>query len=138
MVGSDRRPLSGSLDSEDFQRDMHELSIAVALLDAARAEAEARGASRIVRLTCRIGVARHVEPDMLREAFAVARENTPAAEVDLQVETVGMTLTCNDCGACRHLDTWAFTCPTCGGDHVQLTGGDELELSSLELEVPDD
>lgn len=117
---------------------MHELSIAVALLDAARAEARARGAVRIVSLTCRVGVTRHIEPDMLREAFAVARENTPAASAALHVDTVGMTLTCLSCGECRKLDTWSFTCPSCGSSEVQLTGGNELELSSLELEVPDD
>lgn len=117
---------------------MHELSIAVALLEAARGEAESRGSTRIVKLRCRVGVARQVIPDMLRDAFEIAREGTPASDAALEVETVGMNLSCRSCGETRRLDTWAFECPACGSSDVALSGGDELELCAIELEVPDD
>lgn len=117
---------------------MHELSIAVALLDAAQAEARSHHAERIVRLKCRVGAARQIMPDLLQDAFAVAREGSLAAGAVLDVETVGMTLKCRACGTQQELQGWQFTCPACGSEQVELSGGDMLELSSIELEVPGD
>jgi hydrogenase nickel incorporation protein HypA/HybF len=117
---------------------VHELSIAMSILEAAEAEAKRHGAVRIRRIHCRIGVLRQVDRTLLSEAFELAKTGTSAASADLEVTSVGMHLDCSGCGRASDLPTWQFECPRCGSSKVELSGGDELELTSLELEVPDD
>jgi hydrogenase nickel incorporation protein HypA/HybF len=117
---------------------MHELSIANSLLEAACEEAGRRGAVRITRIDCRIGCLRQVDRDLLAEVFDIARQKTTAQDATLSVTTVGTELDCRQCGKKTELETWQFECPSCGSNEVSLSGGDEIELTSLTMELPDD
>jgi hydrogenase nickel incorporation protein HypA/HybF len=117
---------------------MHELSIAQSLIDVALTHAERHGARRIVRIECRIGCLRQVDATLLREAFEIARASTIAAEATLEVTTIGVHLACHACGLSADVTGWAFECPTCGSTDVTLSSGEDLELTRLELEVPDE
>ena len=116
---------------------MHELSIAQSILEVAQIEAQSHETIRIKRIHCRIGCMRQAQTTLLSEAFDLAKAGTLAANANLTVEIVGMHLDCSDCGHQADLDGWAFECPSCGSTAVQLSGGDELELTSVELEVSD-
>ena len=116
---------------------MHELSIAQSMLEIAEAEARRHGATKITRIDCRIGCLRQADTALLSEAFELARIGTAAAEASLAVATVGMKLDCSACGGHADLDGWQFECPSCGSTDIQLSGGDDIELTSLELEIPD-
>jgi hydrogenase nickel incorporation protein HypA/HybF len=116
---------------------MHELALARAMIDEALGEARRRGAARVRRIHCRIGRLRMVDPAMLREAFELARAGTQADDAELVTTPVGMHLCCRTCGAERDLEGWSLECPACGSRDIALSGGDEIELTSLELEVPD-
>ena len=116
---------------------MHELSIAQSILEAAQIEAQRHETIQIKRIHCRIGCMRQAQTTLLREAFDLAKVGTLAGNAVLTVEIVGMQLDCSDCGQQADLDGWAFECPGCGSTAVQLSGGDELELTSMELEVRD-
>ena len=117
---------------------MHELSIAQSILEVAQSEAQRHGSICIKRIHCRIGCMRQAQTTLLRDAFDLAKAGTLAADASLTVEIVGMRLDCSDCDQQVDLDGWAFECPGCGSTAVQLSGGDELELTSMELEVRDD
>ncbi len=117
---------------------MHELSIAASLLDVAREEARRHGALRVTRIRCRIGALRQVDPWLMREAFEIAKVDSPASEATLDITPVGTTLECLECECKTESDTWRFDCPVCGSLRVKLTGGDEIELTSMELELPDE
>ena len=117
---------------------MHELTVAQSLVDMAVAEAGRHGATRITRIACRIGRLRAVDDSLLHEAFAIAREGGVAANAELEIGSVGMALKCPACGRETQLDGWQFDCPECGSSDVTLSGGDELELSSIDVEVPDE
>jgi hydrogenase nickel incorporation protein HypA/HybF len=116
---------------------VHELSIVLAILDEAAAQAERHGAARITRIKIRVGRLRQVDPTLLAEAFELARHGTLAADATLDASYFGMELACNACSLKTELETWAFECPECGSPDVRLSGGDELELTSMDLEVPD-
>ena len=117
---------------------MHELSIVTSLLDAATAEARRYGATVVRAVHCRIGVLRQVDTALLREAFDIARTDGIAQDARLVITTVGMTLQCHDCDTTVQLPTWELECPRCGSDRIELSGGDDLDLTSLEMEVPDE
>lgn len=116
---------------------MHEFSVAQSLVEAAVAEAARHGASRVLKMRCRVGVLRQVDGWLLGEAFAIAREGTVCAACELAVEKVYMQALCPACNARFPIQNWDWRCPTCGADGEAPTGGDELELLSLELELPD-
>ena len=117
---------------------MHELSIVQSILETAISHAECHNASRITRIRIRVGRLRQVEPALLADAFDLAKHGTLAAEATLDAAYSGMRLDCAACGRHTDLDTWAFECPHCGSSDIRLDGGDELELTSLDLEIPDD
>lgn len=117
---------------------MHEFSIAEALVTAAEGEARRVGAIRITRLHCRIGALRQVDGDLLREAFELARDGTVCSTAELTVERTHLQADCPACHTSFPIIDWQWNCPTCGGRGENAAGGDELELISLEAEVPDE
>ena len=117
---------------------MHEVSFAQGILKAALKEANAYNALRITRIVCRVGRLRQVEDSLLQDAFAIIKEGTLAATASLEVTYVGTDLDCSACGANEKLTSWRFDCPKCGSCAVKLTGGDDMELTSIEAEVPDE
>lgn len=67
---------------------MHELSIAIGILDAAEEEAENRGGARIIAIYLKVGALSGVVPDALLAAYELARENTPLSDCRLVMEEV--------------------------------------------------
>jgi hydrogenase nickel incorporation protein HypA/HybF len=65
---------------------MHELSIAMSMIELAEEEAAARGEREVVALHLKIGALSGVVPRALAAAYELARENTPLAECRLVIE----------------------------------------------------
>ena len=117
---------------------MHEFAIAQSLVEAASAEAQRAGAQRVIALHCRIGVLRQVNDDVLREAFAMARAGTRCADSELRIDKTYMRANCQPCNQEFAIRDWNWTCPRCGAEGGGVSGGDELELISIEAEVDDE
>ncbi len=114
---------------------MHELSIAVSLIDAVAAKAAETGAERVSRVFVRIGPLSGVVPEALAFAFEVASESTRAAGAVLEIERVPVVIYCSPCDREREVDhTYAFCCPACGTPASNVRAGKELELTALEIE----
>ncbi|MEU3207443.1 hydrogenase maturation nickel metallochaperone HypA [Streptomyces cyaneofuscatus] len=122
---------------------MHELSIAMAVVDqvasAVReqgAGAEA-GAARVRSLTLRIGELSGVVPEALDFSFGVAAEGTVLADARLLIETVEGRARCEGCGRDTATgmppDLWCGACEQA----LSLTGGRELEIARVVLEDPE-
>lgn len=114
---------------------MHELTIARLLVEAAEEEARRHRAVAVTRIDCCIGRLRQVDGLLLQEAFDVARRGSLASGAALRMTSVGMSMACKNCGHAEDLEDWRFDCPRCGSNDVALSGGDELELTSLGLAV---
>lgn len=113
---------------------MHEYSIVEALLARVDAEAQARRATAVHRLTVRIGELSGVEIDLLTTAFATFRERTICANADLDVLAVAAMWACPRCD--RPIERGsALQCPHCGVP-ARLAQGDEILLDRIEMEVP--
>jgi hydrogenase nickel incorporation protein HypA/HybF len=109
---------------------VHELSIASAIVAVASEHARGR---RVSTVEVKIGRLRQVVPDALAFAFELAAEGTEVEGAELVVEHVTARVACRDCGAERELTAWPFACPSCRSVHVEVVGGDELLVESLEL-----
>lgn len=112
---------------------MHEYSIVQALLDRVDAEARARGASSVSRLSVRVGELSGVEVELLSSAFLAFRDRTICERADLTVQAVAARWECPQCN--REIARGeVLTCRVCGVP-AHLAAGDEIMLDRIEMEV---
>ena len=112
---------------------MHEYSVASSLLDLVEEHVRAHAASRVLRIHVRIGEQSGVEPELLRSAWELVREQTQAAGALLELHAVPVRWECRACEKTL-VPTISLRCPDCGGA-AQLAAGSELFLDRIELEV---
>jgi hydrogenase nickel incorporation protein HypA/HybF len=112
---------------------VHELSIALGILDVAEEEAE-RHDGRVAAVHLRIGPLSGVVREALASAFDLAREGTTLAEAELVVQEVAVVAYCPACEAeVTPSTTWELRCPVCDGPTPVIVRGDELEVVGLEI-----
>ena len=107
------------------------------MVDAACAEAKRVGASRVRRLICRIGALRQVDDWLMQQAFDSLKTGTLCADGDLSIEKTYLQARCPRCRERFNVRGWEWHCPVCGSMVDGAGGGDELELVSIEAELPD-
>lgn len=114
---------------------MHELSIALALLDAAAEEAERRGGVLVSAIHVRVGPLSGVVKEALLSAYELACEATPFAGSQLVVEDVPVVIYCDRCQAERPIESiQSFRCACCGSPSAKVKNGRELEITALEIQ----
>ena len=114
---------------------MHELSIAISMIDMASDEASARGADRVVSLHLKLGPLSGVVKDALLFSYEIACQGTRLAGSHLIIEDVPVVIHCSVCRKEREVETLQnFRCPACGSSKVEVVQGRELEVVALELE----
>jgi hydrogenase nickel incorporation protein HypA/HybF len=112
---------------------MHEFSIMQAALETAAEKTRAAGATRIHRLTLRVGVLSGVVPEALRFAFAALQEKTIAVDAELKIEEVAAVGFCAVCAVEFAVAEINYECPRCREPSGELRRGREMELASLEI-----
>jgi hydrogenase nickel incorporation protein HypA/HybF len=113
---------------------MHELSIAMAVIDAAAEEAARRGGARVAAVHVRVGPLSGVVPDALRSAFELARAGSDLSDAELVIEETRLVAHCPTCAADRELAAQRLLCPVCGAPTPEVVRGRELEVFALEIE----
>lgn len=114
---------------------MHELSVAMGIVEMAAEEAARRGGARVGAVHLRLGRLSGVVREALLFSYDVACEGTPLEGSRLVVEDVAVVAYCPACeaetspAAGRH-----FRCPACDGPTPQVLRGREIEVVALELE----
>lgn len=114
---------------------MHELAICQALLSQVEEIARQNDATRVSRITLRIGPLSGVVPDLLERTFQVARYGTLASQASLLTETTLPRIRCRTCGREATVPPNRLVCPECGDYRTALLGGDELVLARVELQA---
>lgn len=113
---------------------MHELSLALDLVELATAEAERIGNVRVVALHLRLGPLAGVVEEALRFSFDVAAADTPIAGARLEILPEAVLAWCPHCEEARALaDVRIRCCSECGRPTPELTAGDAFELTGLEV-----
>jgi hydrogenase nickel incorporation protein HypA/HybF len=113
---------------------MHELSIALSLVDLAQQEAVRRG-GRVCALHLRVGALAGVVPEALLASYEMACLETPLEGSRLVIEEVPVMVFCPRCQMQRPLGSiQSFCCPECGTLTPQVEQGRELELVAMEIE----
>ena len=113
---------------------MHELSIALNILDVVAEEAKLRGDVPVTAIHLRIGPLSGVVPCALRSAFDLAREQSAWPAAELLIEEVPVVSYCPACNAERVIESiQELRCPVCGTPTPQVVRGRELEIAALEI-----
>jgi hydrogenase nickel incorporation protein HypA/HybF len=112
---------------------MHELSIAMSIVELAEEEAERR-CVHVDAVHLRLGALSGVVKDALLSCYEMACENTPLQNSRLVVEEVSVVIFCPTCLAQRPLSSvQLFCCPECGTLCSEIVQGKELEVVALEI-----
>jgi hydrogenase nickel incorporation protein HypA/HybF len=112
---------------------MHELSIAISLVELASEEAVRQGDVRVAALRVRIGRLSGVVSEALRFSFDLAAEGTAIEGARLDIEHVPIRVQCGRCDVTSDLSgMWPLACPICHAP-ATLIGGREIELTSMEV-----
>lgn len=113
---------------------MHELSIAMGIVDAALDEAKERNV-QVSAVHLRLGALSGVVKDALLFSYDVACQDTPLQGSRLLIEEIPVAVFCPKCKEKRVLDSvQSFTCPECGTLTGDVLQGKELEVFALEVE----
>jgi len=113
---------------------MHELSIASAILDAVRNEADKHPGAHVSKVGVRIGALSGVEPEALNFGFSALVQGTTLEPLALEIEAVPRRQRCSACNLTFDVLEESLACPRCANDQTTLAGGEELDLAYLEVE----
>ncbi|MGW7363471.1 hydrogenase maturation nickel metallochaperone HypA [Streptomyces sp. NPDC054841] len=112
---------------------MHEMSIALAVVDQVEEAARAHGATAVRTVRLQVGELAGVVPDALTFSFELACAGTVLEGAELVAESVPGRARCEPCG-----DDWAvgmpprLCCPACGRATAELVSGRELRITGVE------
>jgi hydrogenase nickel incorporation protein HypA/HybF len=113
---------------------MHELSIALSILDLAEEEGQNRR-GRVTAIHVKLGRLSGVIREALESAFEMAREGTALAHAELVVEEIPLVIHCTACAADQTPGSaYELRCPSCGTLTNEIVRGRELEVHALEIE----
>jgi hydrogenase nickel incorporation protein HypA/HybF len=122
---------------------MHELSIAMSLVESLEEELAGRDHLTVSTVNIRIGALTGVVPEALEFSWEVASDESRLKGSRLTIERVDASGICPHCHVERTISNLqSFRCPVCGSPIQQITGGHELEILTIEVldseESPDE
>ena len=113
---------------------MHELSIAMSMVEMAAEEAARRGGVQVNAIHLKLGQLSGVVKEALLFSYEVACEGTPLEGSRLVIEEVPVVVYCQRCKSERTLATiQQFFCPVCATPTSEIVQGKELEVVALEI-----
>jgi hydrogenase nickel incorporation protein HypA/HybF len=112
---------------------MHELSIAMSILDMAEEEAGRRSAEVDV-IYVKLGALSGIVKEALLSAYDLARTETSLGDTRLEIEEVPVMIFCPRCQAPRSVpSTQQLSCRDCETPSSEILQGRELQVVALEL-----
>lgn len=116
---------------------MHEVGVARSIIETVERhlkERRVRGRVRAVRV--RVGRMSTVVPDSLRFSFEALVGDSGIRGARLEVEEVPVRARCRACGEPFEITEPCFLCGRCGSPDLEILGGTELTIDSLDVEEP--
>jgi hydrogenase nickel incorporation protein HypA/HybF len=108
---------------------MHEWGFCEGIVEAVRRRAAGR---RVKRIRVRIGVLHRLEQDALQQAFSLAASGSEAEDAVLDLVSIRPRWRCRVCGEESESAEITSVCASCGGLEIEVSGGDEMILESIE------
>lgn len=114
---------------------MHELSIALSMIEQIEEETAKRGGGKVEAVYVRVGILSGVDTAALRFAYDLAREGTTLAGSRLEIEAIPLLVFCPQCASTHAPRPTNIACPRCVTPEQQILQGRELEVRAFEMAV---
>lgn len=112
---------------------MHELSIALSIIETATEEAEERGYREVSTVHLRLGPLSGVVKEALLFAYNLSCEGTPLEGSRLLIEEIPVVIRCSPCQAEHAVPPSHLCCPVCNTPSMDVVRGRELEVFAMEI-----
>ncbi len=114
---------------------MHELSIAMSMVELAEEEATRRGGVKVFAIHLKLGQLSGVVKDALLFSYEVACQGTTLEGSELIIEEIPVVVYCPACQAETEIASLQrFCCMVCGTLTSEIVRGKELEVVALEIQ----
>jgi len=110
---------------------MHELSVAMSIVDIAREEVHKAGAKEVKEIALQIGDLAGIEFEALDFAWDLAVKGTVLEKAIRKIDHVRGLAYCPECDSEFELVNRLDPCPYCNNYLYHLIGGKELKIKSL-------
>ena len=113
---------------------MHELSIAISIVDTAIDQASQASARRVSEVELDIGLLSGIEYEALEFALEVATKDTILEKTLFRINRVEPVAECTECQHIYSPEGMFSHCPECNLPGIELIRGTELQIKSLLVE----
>ena len=113
---------------------MHEMSIAMNIIELASKAALTEGSDRIKDIEVEIGAMSGVLIDSLEFCFEAAARNTPADGATLTIHTIPAKGQCTDCNKISAVTSLASQCQHCGAYLLGLISGKDMKIKAITID----
>jgi hydrogenase nickel incorporation protein HypA/HybF len=113
---------------------MHEMSIAMSIVDAVVGNAEKEGAVRISGIELLVGKLAGIEAESLKFCFSAAAKGTLAEDAALTIEEPEGIGECGECGMRFPVTFYYAECPKCRSLRIHIISGEEFKIQSITIE----
>jgi hydrogenase nickel incorporation protein HypA/HybF len=113
---------------------MHELSIALSILDGVEEKMASYSGTRLEAVLVRVGALSGVVPEALLSAYELASSETEFAGSHLLIEQAPVLIYCARCGTEQPVVSQQYmSCRICGTPSADVRSGMELEVFGLQV-----
>ena len=113
---------------------MHELAITQSMLDLVLEQAEKAEAKSVGKINLVIGEMTGVVDRAVQFYFNFLSKGTPAEGAALAFKVIPTTAECRNCRKKFKLGEFDWACPHCQSNNIEIVGGKELFVESIEVE----
>jgi len=113
---------------------MHELSLAIEVIDLATREADKHKASTILEIEIEVGYLSGVEADTFLSALQLIVKETLLENTLIRLTQTPADGHCLGCHIHFEMKNRMDACPQCGSFPSEITGGQEFRLVAMEVE----
>ncbi len=113
---------------------MHEFGITESIVSIVLGKAKEARARRITEISLVVGELSGFVPDCIQFYFDFLSKDSIAEGATLHFELAPAQLRCRNCSVTFHPQDTLWTCPKCQSQGVEIAGGRELYVKSMEVE----
>ena len=110
---------------------MHEMTIALEIIKTVEIEKLERDMKTVNEIGLKIGALSSIDPESLRFCFEASRQDTCLADTSLKIEFIPIEIKCLSCNRDSKIEKFAFVCPKCGSNEIEIIKGNEMHISYI-------
>ena len=113
---------------------MHEMSIALSIVDLAEEQARRAHAGKIIEIELDIGTFSGIEIEALNFALEMSAKETLLEAAIIKINRIEAVSECLDCGEIFASEGFIHQCPSCRATNTRILRGKEMQVKSLLVE----